>query len=246
MEDSKAPGNTNASANANSKKINKASLAANIGLALLIPALLGYHYLTHPFASELAKRSISLSSYSREHRQNFNSALSSLDGAVIKPHSTFSFNNRLGDRTTANGYVPAASYYGGQSVASNGGGICLISSTLYQLALLSGMEVLERTPHVETVASVPPGLDATVWYGIHDLKLKNPYDYPLEIATSIDSTGNQATIKILGKAGLTPVKRSIERREVARDRKTLLVEVYLEDGPKSRLLSRDSYRLRRP
>lgn len=222
----------------------RSALVANIGLALLIPALLAYHHFTHPFASELSKRSISLSSYSREHRQNFNSALASLDGAVIKPHGTFSFNNRLGDRTTARGYVPAASYYGGQSVASNGGGICLISSTLYQLALLAGMEVLERSPHVETIASVPPGLDATVWYGIHDLKLKNPYDFPLEIATEFNSTGNQATIKILGQAGLKPVKRSIERREVARDRKTLLVEVYLEDGPNSRLLSRDSYRLR--
>ncbi|HMY04630.1 MAG TPA: VanW family protein, partial [Candidatus Obscuribacter sp.] len=94
-----------------------------------------------------------------------------------------------------------------------------------------------------------PGLDATVWYGSQDLRLKNNLPYPVEISTRIE--GNFAYMKILGKAGLKPIKRRLERKEIARDNRTCLVEVYLlssetENGsPETRLVSRDCYRIGR-
>ncbi|MDX1989704.1 MAG: VanW family protein [Candidatus Obscuribacter sp.] len=219
----------------------------NIFLALLIPALLTFHLATHPFATELAGRSINLSGYSGPHRQNFASALSRLDGTIIKPGQIFSFNQRLGQRTARGGYVPAPGYLGNDRIATSGGGICLISSNLYQLALLSGLEVIERSNHVRPVRSVAPGLDATVWYGSQDLKLKNSLPYPVEISCQVE--GNFASMKMLGKAGLKPIKRQLERKEIARDNRTCLVEVYLlssetENGnPETRLVSRDCYRI---
>ncbi|MBL8083167.1 MAG: VanW family protein [Candidatus Obscuribacter sp.] len=221
----------------------------NIFLALLIPALLTFHFATHPFATELAGRSINLSAYSAPHRQNFASALARLDGTVIKPGQTFSFNQRLGERTSRGGYVPAPGYLGNDRFATSGGGICLISSNLYQLALLSGLDIVERSNHVRPVSSVAPGLDATVWYGSQDLRLKNNLPYPVEISSRIE--GNFAYMKILGKAGLKPIKRRLERKEIARDNRTCLVEVYLlssetENGsPETRLVSRDCYRIGR-
>ena len=217
---------------------------STILLALLIPALLLYYFAEHPFATTLAKRTINLSGFSTAHRLNFNSAVKRLDMTVIKPQQVFSFNQRLGPRDTGGGYVPAASYLGRDRVASSGGGICLVSSTLYQVALLSGLTIVERTPHVSRIASVPAGLDSTVWYGVNDLKILNPYDFPVEIVTT--QSPEEVTIEIKGKALTKPVKRSFKRREIARDNRTMLVEVYLLEDTKSegKLLSRDSYNIR--
>lgn len=219
----------------------------NIFLALLIPALLTFHFATHPFATELAARSINLSAYAGAHRQNFASALSRLNGTVIEPGQVFSFNQRLGQRTSRGGYVPAPGYLGNDRIATKGGGICLISSNLYQLALLSGLDIVERSNHVRPVSSVAPGLDATVWYGSQDLKIKNNLPYPVEIACQVQ--GNFASMKVMGKAGLKPVKRQLERKEIARDNRTCLVEVYLlsynNGSPETRLVSRDCYRIGR-
>lgn len=212
-------------------------------LALSVPALLVYYFATNPFSTTLTCRSIGLSGFSAEQRQNFLAAGTALNGAVIKPHGTFSFNGRLGARTGSRGYVPAPSYVSGEKVSTSGGGICLISSTLYQLALLSGLEVIEREPHVKTVASVPPGLDATVWYGVHDLKLKNPYPYPVAIKAEEDN--NELKLSILAEAGLVPSERTLSRRELARDNHRLLVEVFLKEGGKDKLVSRDSYTISR-
>ncbi len=212
---------------------------ANILLALAIPALVFVYFSTHPFSKEMAGRSINLYGFAPEHRQNFNSALKRLDGAVIQPGQVFSFNSRLGERTVSNGYLPAPGYLGNDRFKTTGGGICLISSTLYQVALLSGLNVIERKPHVKTVASVPPGFDATVWYGLQDLKIKNSFDFPVEISCQVE--GEHASIKILGaKKGK---ELQLERREMASDNRTKLVEVYLKDRDQLKLVSRDSYRI---
>ncbi|MBU6452685.1 MAG: VanW family protein [Cyanobacteria bacterium REEB67] len=220
-----------------------------LALLVLLPVCLGlFYFFSHPFKETLAARSIDLSRYSPNQRLNFVTAARCLNGAVIKPHETFSFNGRVGPRQSEKGFMTAPSYLAGQRVDSIGGGICLVSSTLYQVALLSGLEIVERTPHSDTVASVAPGLDATVWYGRADLKIRNPYDAPVALACHVD--GDSLNIAVTGdaltKLGLKGDEHSFRRRQIEEgDRQSMLVEVYLKDGLKEHLVSRDRYRLHR-
>lgn len=216
-------------------------------LLALLPAILGlYLLITHPFKETLVSRSIDLSKYTSSQRLNFLTAAHALDGTIIKPHALFSFNGRVGPRVSARGFVPAPGYLAGQKCSTTGGGICLISSTVYQLALLSGMQIVERSPHTSTVRSVAPGLDATVWYGRADLKFKNPYDVPVAIycqeegdILSISLNGDAATKIVVSGEGL-----KLRRNQIASagDIKNMIVEVFLQDGRSEHLVSRDRYR----
>jgi vancomycin resistance protein VanW len=230
-------------------KIKPAKLA-NLALFIAPLVLLTYYFADHPYKSELARRSVSLNQYSREQRLNFITAARAIDGAVIEPGQTFSFNQKVGPRTGSRGFVPAGSYVGGSRVASEGGGICLISSNLYQTALLSGLAVKERTAHTTCVRSVPPGLDATVWYGKADLKLVNPYNEPVQIRCSNQENPEELVLAIMGPDNLkaAAARRALRRRELGFDGRNLLVEVYVDNAgaqaqEKSELVSRDSYRL---
>ncbi|MBS2008899.1 MAG: VanW family protein [Cyanobacteria bacterium SZAS TMP-1] len=220
---------------------------AQLILLLLTPiALLVYYLSAHPFKETLASRTIDLSKYTSSQRLNFYTATKNLDGAVIKPHAVFSFNGRVGPRQAERGFVGAPSYLAGQKQNSAGGGICLVSSTLYQVALLSGMDIVERTPHTNTVSSVAPGLDATVWYGRADLKFKNPYDQA--VAIDCHQEGQQLIISIKGDAAtqvaLNKVSPELRRRQIGPEGdRTLIVEVYRKDSGHEHLVSRDRYRL---
>ncbi len=218
--------------------------------------LLAYYFNDHPYKAELAHRSVSLSHYSQEQRLNFITAARALDGTVIEPGQTFSFNAKVGPRTGSRGFVPASSYLGGSRVSSEGGGICLVSSCLYQTALLSGLTIKERAAHTTCVRSVPPGLDATVWYGKADLKLVNNYKQPVQIRCQTENSPAELVISIVGTDEMKAQAqtRELRRRELAFDGHNLLVEVYLDNksGPansslaksgQANLVSRDSYRV---
>ncbi len=77
-----------------------------------------------------------------------------------------------------------------------GGGICQVSSTLFNSALLSGMNIIERTPHFEPVSYIPVGRDATVAYGFLDFQFRNPYQHNVYVLSVIN--GNKLTIYIIG------------------------------------------------
>lgn len=223
---------------------------ANVALLMAPLLLLGYYFADHPYKSELARRTVSLNQYSREQRVNFITAARAIDGAVIEPGQTFSFNQKVGPRTGSRGFVPAGSYLGGARVASEGGGICLISSNLYQAALLSGLAIKERTAHTTCVRSVPPGLDATVWYGKADLKITNQFKEPVQIRCSNHENAEELVVSIMGPESLrhAATTRAFRRRELGFDGRNLLVEVYLDDSTKPKSssnnpISRDSYRL---
>jgi len=220
-----------------------------LALLLLTPlALLVYYMSAHPFKETLASRSIDLSKYTTGQRLNFYTAAKNLDGTVIKPGGVFSFNGRVGPRNEDKGFVGAPSYLAGTKQNSAGGGICLVSSTLYQVALLSGLDVIERTPHTNTVASVAPGLDATVWYGRADLKIKNPYGQA--VAIDCHQEGEHLIVSMKGdsvtKLAVANKGPELRRRQIgpAGDN-TLIVEVYLKESAGEHLISRDRYRLTR-
>lgn len=105
--------------------------------------------------------------------KNAQLAVRSLDRTIIRPHDTFSINQLLGRRTAEKGYAPAPVIINERQDVGIGGGICVVSTALYQAAALAGLVIVERHPHRRPVRYAPPGLDATLNYPNKDLKLKN-------------------------------------------------------------------------
>ena len=121
---------------------------------------------------------------------NLRVALNYLNGKVIMPGETFSYNQAIGDTTAAKGYMAAATFKGGTVVNEMGGGICQTTSTLYQAVLMANLEIVERHQHGLPVGYVKPSLDATVYSPVLDFKFKNTRNYPVKIVTSFSYSGN--------------------------------------------------------
>lgn len=128
---------------------------------------------------------------------NLRVALSYLNDKVIMPGETFSYNAAIGDTTAAKGYMAAATFKGGTTVNEMGGGICQTTSTLYDVVLMAGLEIVERHQHGLPVGYVQPSLDATVYSPVLDFKFKNTRNYPVKIVTSY-SSGGSLNISIYG------------------------------------------------
>lgn len=111
-------------------------------------------------------------------------ACQKINDKVLLPGETFSYNKALGERTAAAGYKNAAVYENGQVVDGIGGGICQISSTLYNAALLANLDITERKNHMFITSYTPAGRDATVVYGVIDFKFKNTRNYAIKIKAS--------------------------------------------------------------
>ncbi|HWP95350.1 MAG TPA: VanW family protein [Syntrophomonadaceae bacterium] len=126
-------------------------------------------------------------------------AARALDGAVIMPGQTFSFNQRVGQRTTDKGYKDAPIITGNTLKDDVGGGVCQVASTLYNAALLAGLEVVEHSGHSLPVKYVPSGKDATVYYDLIDLKLKNNRNNPIVISSKVEN--NTLLVYLLGNSG---------------------------------------------
>jgi vancomycin resistance protein VanW len=127
----------------------------------------------------------SLSGRMKSQRHNAELALDILDGHKIAPGETFSFNQVVGTCSRDQGYKKAPVSYNGQLLDSWGGGVCQTSTTLYNAALLSGMEIIERNRHRFAPSYVPAGRDAAVAYDTIDLKFRNPYPSPVTIHAKV-------------------------------------------------------------
>ena len=127
---------------------------------------------------------------------NLRLAANKINGKVLMPGEVFSYNGVVGARTIAAGYKNAAIYQNGQVVDGIGGGICQISSTLFNAALFANLEIVELHNHQFVPSYVTAGRDATVVYGVKDFKFKNTRNYPIKIACSV--SGGVASFKIWG------------------------------------------------
>lgn len=127
---------------------------------------------------------------------NLKLACKAINGTVLMPGDTFSFNGVVGKRTEAKGYKPAGAYIGGKTVDTVGGGICQVSSSLYYAALQADLQIVQRTNHGYVVSYLPYGMDATVSWGTLDFKFKNNTDYPIKIQAYV--SGGQVHIRLLG------------------------------------------------
>lgn len=128
--------------------------------------------------------------------KNVKLALEKINGVVLMPGETFSYNNTLGERTIEAGYGYAGGYAGGKVVQMVGGGICQVSSTLYTAVLYANEEIVERYNHMFLTSYIGAGKDATVVYGSLDFKFKNTRNYPIKIEAT--SNSGVAEVKIYG------------------------------------------------
>lgn len=131
--------------------------------------------------SKLADFSTNYSTSSTERANNIDVCTKSIDGTVLMPGETFSFNDTVGERTKSRGYMAAPVIVNGKVESGLGGGICQVSTTLYNAVLKANLKVTERAHHTYPSHYVDKGLDATVDWGNIDLKFKNNFDYPIYI-----------------------------------------------------------------
>jgi len=139
----------------------------------------------------------SLRGRTRGQRMNALRAARALDDVVIPAGHSWSFNRTVGSWTPDRGYVLAPVSYDGALVVDWGGGVCQTSTTLYNAALLAGLEIVERHRHNWTPGYVPPGRDAAVAQFTTDLRLRNPYPTPVRVRARLSEEG--VGFEILGR-----------------------------------------------
>lgn len=131
---------------------------------------------------------------SNNRYQNLIVSASKINGIVVMPGETFSYNSTVGERTIAAGFREATVFENNQAVSGLGGGICQVSTTLYNAVLFSNLEVVERTNHMFLSTYFTGGRDATVAWGSLDFKFKNNRNYPIKIVAGVENGGVHVSI----------------------------------------------------
>lgn len=153
-----------------------------------------------------------------EKSRNANVALGAqmLDGIAVEPGEEFSFNESTGKRGAEEGFMPARIIVDGKNETGLAGGVCQLSSTLYNAALLSGMEITERHPHSRPVPYLPAGLDATVSYGALDLKWINASDHAVTVRARVE--GDRLEVWLEGEGSAPGIRLIPEIVEIVAPR----------------------------
>ncbi len=141
---------------------------------------------------------------------NLQLAASRLDGYVLMPGEQFDFNRVVGPRDEANGYRVAKVIAEGELVDGIGGGTCQISGTLHAAALFAGLDIVERHPHTRPSAYIKLGFDAAVVYPTINLRLGNPYDFPIVLRQQVEGGRVRAEVRGAARPRTTTVVRKIE------------------------------------
>lgn len=158
---------------------------------------------------------------------NIRLAMKNINGVILGPGDVFSFNDIVGERTAEAGYQEAHTYVGGKVVDGIGGGICQVSTTLYNSVLFTDLSVTERTNHYFPVHYVKLGRDAAVSFGTVDFKFKNTSKWPVKIEGWV-TDNNRINFRILGTKE-TPNKEIIITHKTL---KTLYYETKYINDPK--------------
>lgn len=148
------------------------------------------------FGDKLATKTTSLSGSNYNRINNVKLAAKHIDGVILEPGDSFSYNGTVGQRTKANGFLEAGAYANGQVVQEVGGGICQVSSTLYYCTLISNLKITYRTNHYFTVGYIEPGMDATVSWGGPDFQFQNNRTFPIKIRAYVSN--GSLTVEIWG------------------------------------------------
>ena len=143
----------------------------------------------------------STSAYARDN--NLAVACRKINGIILAPGESFSFNGRVGQRTAANGYMLAPIIVGNEYSSSYGGGVCQVSTTLFNAALLGNLQINARSQHTLSVSYVPKGRDAMVNWGTNDFIFTNNSNYSIKI--NAYASGGAVTISFMTReSGVSP------------------------------------------
>ncbi|HEU4753601.1 MAG TPA: VanW family protein [Armatimonadota bacterium] len=176
------------------KRLEILTLAPALAVAL---GLMGWAGARREPEVVLARYVTSLKGRTPNQRHNVALATRTINGTVVPPGGTFSFNRRVGSWSSDSGYKRAPVSYDGELVPSWGGGVCQASTTLYNAALLAGLQVRERHRHRWFAHYVPPGRDAAVAYRNIDLRFTNPYAWPVRIEGEV--RGELVEYRVIGR-----------------------------------------------
>lgn len=149
----------------------------------------------------------------RDRSYNLRLAAEKVNGHVIMPGEVFSFNEAVGERTEKQGYRVAGVIQAGEMIDGLAGGACQISSTLHGAAFFAGLEIVKARPHSRPSTYITMGMDATVVWPTVDVKLKNPYPFPVAIRYVVGQ--GTVRVEILGQA--RPYEKIVFVREVTEE-----------------------------
>ncbi len=200
---------------------------------------------TEAFPDQLASFSTKYSTRDTDRTTNLRLAANKVNGTVLMPGETFSYNKVVGARTIAAGYKEAAVYENGKVVDGIGGGICQVSSTIYNAAIYANLDIVQRSNHQFVPSYVTASRDATVVYGSIDFQFKNNRDYPIKIVCSV--SGGIASCQIFGLKQDNDYQVEISSYETGRTSTAIYSEAYKilkKDGKvvNKVLLSKDTYK----
>ncbi|MBE7034578.1 MAG: factor for cell wall maintenance or synthesis YoaR [Ruminococcaceae bacterium] len=148
--------------------------------------------------AELSYAETEILDWDSERIDNIKLAVQTLNGTQLAPNELFSFNGALGARTEEKGYKPAPIIVNQQKEEGCGGGVCQVSTTIYQAAKAAGLLIVERHDHQKEVQYAPLGEDAAVNYGSLDMQFRNSTDRVLRLDVSVGNGFVRASIKELG------------------------------------------------
>lgn len=217
-----------------------------VSLNYTIPEVTVKDFGMEAFPNLLATYSTNYAASNKDRTTNLRLASNKINGTVVMPGETFSYNKVVGKRTIAAGYKEAAIYQDGQVTSGLGGGICQISTTLYNAVIAADLGITSRRNHMFVPSYVTAGKDATVVWGSTDFKFENTRDYPIKIESSV--SGGVATVSIYGlKTDNEYDSIRIEAKTIKSTNTSLVVDayrVYRKDGQvvRSEKISRDTYK----
>jgi len=143
----------------------------------------------------LSSFSTSIEGQDENVKRNIHLACRKIDGYVIPPGGVFSFNDIVGEGSLANGFMDGRVLYMDHVRYEPGGGLCQVSSTLFNAFLTAGFVIRERHRHYQPVSYVPLGLDATIKYGKKNLRMKNPYGFSISVSAGINDRSLVVVLK---------------------------------------------------
>ena len=150
----------------------------------------------------------------KNRAKNIELASEAINGTVLMPGETFSFNRTVGPTPASKGYMLAGAYSAGELVQNYGGGVCQVSSTIYNAVLYANLEIVERYNHSSVVGYVDPGRDATISYGSRDFKFKNSRKYAIRINAKASNGILDIEIKGIFENEEYEIELMSERKEV--------------------------------
>lgn len=163
--------------------------------ALLVPVTDSGSVITSPDFILAGSCTTSFRTSGANRSENIRVGASRLNNLIVMPGQTVSVSDTILPRTRANGYKEAGVYLNGVHTTGLGGGVCQISSTVYNAVKNAGLTVTARSPHSMPVAYLPKGLDAAIAAGSKDLKFRNDYATPVVLYT--DTANKKLTVNVL-------------------------------------------------